>query len=98
MGRNDFKDFDADKLREDTAETAHRTLQEARGERPKTPPPGERMEKKPQAVKRGRKGGKSGGKSRASKLSDDERRKAAQLAARARWKKGLTTPHRPDRP
>jgi hypothetical protein len=46
------------KLREDTAETAFRVLQEAIGEKPKTPPPGKRTEKNPEAVARGRKGGR----------------------------------------
>ncbi len=53
-----FKDSDQDKLREDTAETAFRTLQEAVGERPKTIP-GQPGDKNPEAVKRGRKGGKA---------------------------------------
>jgi len=82
-----FSDSDADKLREDTAETAFRVLQEATGERPKTLPPDQRTKKNPEAVKRGRKGGLKGGKSRAGKLSDDERAKAATIAALARWKK-----------
>jgi hypothetical protein len=75
------------KLREDAAETAYRVLQEATGERPKTLPPAERTEKNPEAVKRGRKGGKKGGKGRAAKLSDEERAKAATVAALARWKR-----------
>lgn len=81
-----FKDSDADKLREDTAETAFRVLQEATGERPKTPPPGERSEKNPAAVKRGRKGGKKGGKARAAGLSKAERAEIAKNAASIRWR------------
>lgn len=49
------------KLREDANETAYRTLQEAIAERPRTPAPGERTDsqKNPNAVERGRKGGKA---------------------------------------
>lgn len=75
------------KLREDAAETAFRVMQEALGERPKTLPPSERAEKDPEAVKRGRQGGKKGGTARAEKLSPRERAEAARLAAQARWKK-----------
>ena len=73
------------KLRPDVAETAFRVMQEATGQAPKTQP-GE-GEKNPEAVERGRMGGKKGGKARASSLSEEERREAARLAARARWKK-----------
>jgi hypothetical protein len=75
------------KLRPDAAETAYRVLQEALGERPKTPPPSERTEKNPEAVKRGRKGGKAGGKVRAAKLSKDDRHESAKRAAQSRWSK-----------
>ena len=73
------------KLRPDVAETAHRVMLEATGQAPKTRP-GEGP-KNPDAVKRGRAGGLKGGKARASSLSEAERREAAALAARARWKK-----------
>jgi hypothetical protein len=73
------------KLRPDVAEIAYRTMLEATGQAPKTVP-GER-EKNPEAVERGRKGGKKGGKSRAVKMTDDERAQAATIAALARWKK-----------
>ena len=56
------------KLREDMAERARRVLLESVGESLKTPPPSERTEKNPEAVKRGRKGGQEfaakGGRSR----------------------------------
>ncbi len=54
------KPGDRGKLREDVAERAYRTLQEALGERPKTVPPSERTEdqKNPEAMRRGRKGGR----------------------------------------
>lgn len=76
------------KLRPDVAETAFRVMREATGETPKTLPPSERKEKNADAVQRGRKGGKKGGKGRAAKLTDEERAKAATIAAHARWKKG----------
>lgn len=81
-----FKDSDDTKLREDTAETAFRTLQEAIGERPKTVPGQEPAEKNPAAVKRGRKGGKRGGKARKAALSPAKRRASARKAARRRWR------------
>ena len=43
--------------------------------------------KNPAAVALGRLGGLKGGKSRASKLSADERSRIARAAASARWKK-----------
>ena len=75
------------KLRPDAAETAFRVMQEAISEAPKTPPPGERSEKNPDAVKRGAKGGKAGGKARAAKLTAEQRQEIAQIAAEARGKK-----------
>lgn len=44
-------------------------------------------EKNPEAVMIGRIGGKKGGKSRATKLTPEQRREIAKIAARARWKK-----------
>ncbi len=41
--------------------------------------------KDPSAVERGRMGGKIGGKVRASRMSPEDRSKAALKAARARW-------------
>lgn len=76
------------KLREDAAETAFRVVQEALGECPKTKPPAERTEKNVEAVRRGRKGGKKGGRARAEALSPQDRQEGARLAAQARWKKG----------
>ena len=75
------------KLRPDAAEIAFRVMQEATGEAPKTLPPGERAEKNSEAVKRGRKGGKQGGASRAKKLSRAKRSSIAKKASAARWKK-----------
>lgn len=73
------------KLREDAAETAFRTLQEATGARPKTLPPSERTEKNPEAVKRGAKGGRKGGVARRDALTAKERSAIARKAARSRW-------------
>lgn len=81
-----FKDSDAAKLREDTAETAYRTLQEAIGERPKTVPGEAKAEKNPAAVRRGRKGGKKGGKARVESLTERQLRALARKAAKRRWK------------
>ena len=78
-----------DKLREDVSETAFRVVQEATGERSKTSPPGERAdaEKDPEAVKRGRKGGKKGGTARSKKLTPERRAEIAKRAAVSRWEK-----------
>ncbi len=43
--------------------------------------------KDPQAVKRGKAGGKVGGKKRMTALTEEERRALAQRASEARWKK-----------
>lgn len=75
------------KLRPDVAETAFRVMKEATGEAPKTPPPSERKEKNPEAVKRGAKGGRKGGRVRKAKLSDVRRSEIARQAARKRWEK-----------
>lgn len=75
---------DKDKLRPDAAEIAYRTMLEATGQTPKTRP-GE-GEKNPDAVKRGRKGGKKGGKARAERLTPEERSTAGKVAADSRWK------------
>ena len=73
------------KLRPDASEVAHRVMLEATGQAAKTLP-GEGP-KNPEAVERGRHGGKKGGKSRAEKLTPEQRAEAARVAARARWKK-----------
>lgn len=86
MPKPKFRDPDDEKLREDVAETAFRTLQEATGERPKTIPAEDR-EKNPRAVKRGRKGGKKGGRARAKSLSARRRSAIGKKGARKRWEK-----------
>ena len=77
------------KLRPDMSETAHRVMLEATGQAPKTVPLGERTEeqKDSEAVRRGAKGGRIGGKARADALTDEELSRAAITAAHARWKK-----------
>jgi len=73
------------KLRPDVAETAYRTMLEATGQAPKTRP-GEGP-RNPEAVRRGQKGGKKGGKARAAKLDAAQRSEVARNAAATRWKK-----------
>jgi hypothetical protein len=85
----------APKLREDMAETARRVFLESVGEQPKTLPPDERTEKNPEAVKRGRKGGKVGGAERSSALSKRRRSRIARKAATKRWE---SRPDKPDKP
>lgn len=75
------------KLRPDVAEVAFRVMQEAIGEAPKTLPPSERTEKSLEATKRGQLGGRSGGKARAGKLTQEQRAEISRLAAQARWRK-----------
>ena len=77
------------KLRPDLNEIAHRVMLEATGQAPKTVPPCERTEeqKDSEAVRRGAKGGRIGGKARADALTDEELSMAAITAAHARWKK-----------
>jgi hypothetical protein len=72
------------KMRPDVAETAFRVMQEAVGDAPKTDP--ENREKNPDAVMRGSKGGKKGGRARAAKLTPEQRSEIAKKAADARWK------------
>ncbi|MGA2381978.1 MAG: hypothetical protein ABSG61_00955 [Gemmatimonadales bacterium] len=71
------------KLRHDVNEVAFRTVQALLREIDKPLPPGE-GEKNPEAVKRGRKGGKKGGTARAKKLSAKRRKQIARAAAKAR--------------
>ena len=71
------------KVRLDVAQNAFRVLQEATGQKPKTPHPDDG--KDPAAIKRGRKGGEVGGAARAAKLPKSRRKAIAKKAARARW-------------
>lgn len=74
------------KLRLDVAEIAFRAVQMARRKAPQTPPSGQRAEKDAEAVNRGARGGKRGGKTRAELLAPEQQAEAARLAARSRWK------------
>jgi hypothetical protein len=74
-------------LRPDVAETAFRVMQEAIGEAAKTLPPSERVDKNPEAVRRGRLGGEKGGAARAGRLSAKKRKAIAKTAASKRWEK-----------
>jgi len=58
------------KLRPDLAETAYRVMREATGQSPKTLPG--QGPKNPEAVKRGRKGGKAAGAARKNAQSDED--------------------------
>lgn len=73
------------KLRADVNEVAFRIVAAVTGDGPKPQPPGG-AEKNPEAVKRGRKGGKKGGTARNDVLSDTERQGIARNAANARWR------------
>jgi len=66
------------KLRPDMNELAYRTMLAATGQGPKPAPPGD-GEKNPEAVKRGREGGKKGGKARATALRESD---LAEIARR----------------
>jgi len=75
----------------DENETAFNTLQELlrrdteRDGIPQEPPP--EPEKVEYRVKAGHKGGLKGGRSRAAKLTPEQRKEIAQKAATARWEK-----------
>jgi len=72
------------KLRPDMNEVAYRIMQAATGEGPRPQPPGG-DEKNPEAVERGRKGGKKGGAMRAASMSSEQRATVARKGAKARW-------------
>lgn len=79
---------DKNKLRPDAAEIAYRTMLEATGQAPRTVPGKGRQN--PEAVARGSKGGKKGGKARAAKLDPTERSESAKKAALKRWETRAT--------
>lgn len=78
------------KKEHDLAVTAFRVVQEATRQA-ETEPEQAKPElvegKNPHAVALGRLGGLKGGKSRASKLTPEQRKDIAKIAAEARWKK-----------
>jgi hypothetical protein len=69
----------------DLNQLAKAITDEATGQPPPTPKPGD-GDKNPAAVALGRLGGLKGGKARAEKLSGKKRREIARKAALARWK------------
>lgn len=74
-------------LRKDENETAFGLVQAMIGEGPRPLPPAERTEKNPEAVARGSKGGKKGGKARKEAMTPERRSEVAKQAAAARWKR-----------
>lgn len=74
------------KLRPDANEIAFRVLQEATGEKPKTIPG--QGPKNPDAVARGSKGGKKGGRVRAARLTEDELSAIGRKGGRPKRKRG----------
>lgn len=78
------------KREHDFAVTAFRVVEEATGQ---TEPESQETEpelaegKNPHAVALGRLGGLKGGKARANKLTPEQRRGIAKIAAEARWKR-----------
>ncbi len=70
----------APKMRPDANETAYRVMLEATGQAPKTDPA--KKPKNPDAVKRGKKGGKT----RAKNLTGKELGKIGKKGADERWK------------
>ena len=69
-------------LRQDENERAFALVQAMTGGGPRPEPPGGR-EKNPEAVERGRAGGKKGGKARARLLTPERRSEIARIGARA---------------
>ena len=68
----------------DFNQIARRIVDQATSDAPTEPPA---KEKDPAAVARGRKGGLKGGKTRAAKLTADQRKASAKKAIKARWDK-----------
>ncbi len=70
----------------DFAVTAFRVVQEATEEKQPEQPQEEKPQgKNPHAVALGRLGGLKGGKSRANKLTPEQRKEIAKKAAQSRW-------------
>ena len=70
-------------LKQDENERAYKLVQAMIGEGPRPEAPGKR-EKNPEAVQRGRAGGKVGGKARAAKLTRERRSQIAKKASHSR--------------
>jgi hypothetical protein len=74
----------------DFSQAAKLVIDIATGEKPNRDPTPEEQGKDPAAVALGRKGGRKGGKSRAERMTAEQRSEAAKLAAKARWQKEKT--------
>ena len=76
------------KKESDFAINAFRVVQEATGEKePETVKPLSVEGKNPNAVALGRLGGLKGGKARANKMTPEQRKEIAKMAASVRWRK-----------
>jgi len=76
--------------RMDTAELAKWVVDQATHDQPEEPPEKQKPQdsgKNPAAVALGRLGGRKGGLARAAKLTPEERKESARLAALRRWEK-----------
>ena len=71
----------------DPAQLAKLVVDIATGEIDDRKPTPEQQGKDPAAVARGKAGGAKGGRSRATKLSPEQRAEIARVAAQTRWKK-----------
>jgi hypothetical protein len=71
----------------DFSQAAKLVVDIATGAKPNRDPTPEEEGKDPAAVALGRKGGVRGGKARAAKMTEDQRKAAARKAAAARWGK-----------
>lgn len=70
----------------DFCQIAHAIMEAATDESEPATPPDTRN---PHAVALGTLGGQKGGKARAAKLTPEQRKEIAQIAALARWKKSV---------
>jgi len=62
-------------------------MQELIGDVRKILPPGDRAEKNPEAVRRGKKDGKKGGAARSANLTTEQRAEVGQIASTIRCKR-----------
>ena len=76
-----------ERKKQDLNVMAFNIVHEAIGEGPTKDTRKESPPKNPHAVALGRLGGKKGGVARAKKLTEEQRKKIAQKAAKARWNK-----------
>jgi hypothetical protein len=76
----------------DFAQVAAQVVAEATDEEHLAKPEPDEPEKNPAAVALGRLGGLKGGKARAAKLTSEQRRESARMAAARRWGKAPEAP------